>query len=42
MIYAVYALLLVASGKLAVSTTPPAQEYDYVIVGSGPGGGPLA
>lgn len=32
--------VLFASGKLAAAV--PDDEYDYVIVGSGPGGGSLA
>jgi len=39
MIYTLLTVLL-ASGKFAHSITP--DEYDYVIIGSGPGGGPLA
>lgn len=39
MIYTLLTVLL-AGGKFAHSITP--QEYDYVIIGSGPGGGPLA
>lgn len=34
---------LFASGGLAYNTTNSTSgEYDYVIIGSGPGGGPLA
>jgi len=36
------ALTLLASPASAAPATTQATEYDYVIVGSGPGGGPLA
>lgn len=34
--------ILLASTVTAAPAAPAADEYDYVVVGSGPGGGPLA
>jgi choline dehydrogenase len=34
--------LLAASAASAVVAAPAAETYDYIVVGSGPGGGPLA
>lgn len=33
---------LLSTGVLACPTAPPTDEYDYVVVGSGPGGGVVA
>ncbi len=33
---------LVASAAILVDAVPAASSYDYIVVGSGPGGGPLA
>ncbi len=37
-----YSLLSVVAASVVLAADPVPKEYDYIVVGSGPGGGPLA